>query len=139
MSMNVELLEKSFAKVRPNATQFAADFYENLFAASPAVRPLFASADMAAQRKKLMDSLVLVIENIENGDVLAKALRNLGARHGTFGVQAAHYPLVGGVLLKTLGAHLGPAWTPEVQQAWRNAYDAITALMLQGTKGHPPA
>ena len=30
--------------------------------------------------------------------------------------------------------HLQQDWTPEVQQAWLNAYKAITALMLTGAR-----
>ena len=132
MSLNVALLEQSFARVRPNAAAFGADFYETLFAAEPGARALFAGADMKSQQKKLMDSLVLVIENIENGDVLSNALRGLGARHVKFGVRVEHFPLVGTALLQTFAKHLGPQWTPEVKQAWVEAYGAISALMTEG-------
>ncbi|WP_421656688.1 globin domain-containing protein [Leptothermofonsia sp. ETS-13] len=43
-----------------------------------------------------------------------------------------HYPLVGITLIKTFEFYLGKDWTPEVQQAWADAYDAIAALMLEG-------
>jgi len=39
---------------------------------------------------------------------------------------------VGASLLKTFADYLGDHWTPEVKQAWIDAYDAITALMLEG-------
>lgn len=132
MSLNVSLLEQSFARVRPNATAFGADFYDTLFAAEPAARAMFAGTDMKTQQKKLMDSIVLVIENLENGDVLANALRGLGARHVKFGVRAEHFPLVGAALLQTFAKHLGPHWTPEVNRAWADAYGAISALMTEG-------
>jgi hypothetical protein len=48
----VELLESSFEKIKPRADEFAASFYENLFAAHPEVKPLFASTDMEKQQKK---------------------------------------------------------------------------------------
>ncbi|MGB8685716.1 MAG: flavohemoprotein, partial [Microcoleus sp.] len=60
MSLNVELLEQSFDKVKPRANEFAASFYENLFQAHPEVKPLFANTDMGNQEKKLLNSLVLV-------------------------------------------------------------------------------
>jgi Hemoglobin-like flavoprotein len=58
MSLNVELLEQSFDKVKPRANEFAASFYENLFKAHPEVKPLFANTDMGNQEKKLLNSLV---------------------------------------------------------------------------------
>jgi hemoglobin-like flavoprotein len=136
MSLNVELLEDSFALVRPNADRFAADFYDRLFAAHPGTRQLFAGADMAEQRKKLMDSLVLVIENLENPGVLTGALQRLGARHSGYGVAEGHYAMVGGALLDTFSEHLGSEWTPEVKQAWSDAYTAISGIMVRGA---PPA
>lgn len=42
MSLNVELLEQSFEQIKPRANDFVASFYENLFAAHPEVKPLFA-------------------------------------------------------------------------------------------------
>lgn len=130
MSLNVAVLEQSFARVRPKADQFAADFYERLFTAYPGVRPLFAGTDMQAQQRKLMDSLVLVVENLENGDVLASSLRRLGAKHAGWNVLPEHYNAVGAMLLATFEQHLGPQWTPEVRQAWVDAYGAITSLMI---------
>jgi hypothetical protein len=54
MSLNVELLEQSFEKIKPSADEFAASFYEKLFTAHPELKPLFATTDMAKQQKKLI-------------------------------------------------------------------------------------
>jgi hypothetical protein len=40
MSLNIELLEETFQRVKLHADQFAASFYENLFTAYPEVKPL---------------------------------------------------------------------------------------------------
>ena len=87
---------------------------------------------MAAQQDKLMKSLVLVIENLRQSDVLTNALRGLGSRHVQYGVMPEHYPLVGGALLKTFESYLETDWTPRVKQAWTDAYGVITSLMLEG-------
>jgi hemoglobin-like flavoprotein len=39
-----------------------------------------------------------------------------------------HYPIVGAELLKTFEAYLGEDWTPEVKQAWTDAYGAIANI-----------
>lgn len=132
MALNVELLESSFEQVKPVGAQFANSFYENLFTASPEAKPLFAGTDLAAQQKKLLASLVLVVENLRNGDVLTSTLKGLGARHVKYGALPEHYPLVGSALLQTFEQYLGTDWTPPVKQAWVDAYGAITELMLDG-------
>ena len=130
--LQVELLEQSFAVIKPQADNFVASFYENLFTANPEAKPLFASTDMAEQKKKLLASLVLVVENLRMPDVLENSLRGLGARHVKYGALPEHYPLVGNALLTTFEQYSGDKWTPEVKQAWIDAYGAITEIMLDG-------
>ena len=132
MSLQVELLENSFEKVKPQADAFVVSFYDNLFTANPEAKPLFDTTDMPAQQKKLLASLVLVVENLRKPDVLSDALKGLGAKHVQYGALPEHYPLVGGALLQTFEQYLGESWTPDVKQAWVDAYGAITELMLEG-------
>ena len=132
MSLQVELLENSFEEIKPNADNFVVSFYDNLFTANPEAKVLFEHTDMATQRKMLLNSLVMVVENLREPDVLDKALRGLGARHVKYGALPAHYPLVGGALLTTFEQYLQEKWTPKVKQAWTGAYGAISEIMLDG-------
>ncbi|MDY6803429.1 MAG: globin family protein [Cyanobacteriota bacterium] len=134
MSLQVELLEESFDRVKPKADDFVSSFYENLFTDYPAAKPLFGSTEMAAQKKKLLGSLVLVVENLRKPEALTGALKGLGARHVQYGALPEHYPLVGNSLLKTFEQYLAEAWTPETKQAWVDAYGVITELMLEGAE-----
>jgi hemoglobin-like flavoprotein len=137
MSLNVDLLEQSFAHIKDRGDDFAAQFYATLFDDYPSVQPLFANTHLEAQGKKLFASLVLVVDNLRNPDVLSDAVKGLGTRHVQYGVLPEHYPMVGGALLKTLGWALKGDWTPEVQSAWTAAYGAVTQLMLEGAD-YPP-
>ncbi|ERN40588.1 hemoglobin-like flavoprotein [Rubidibacter lacunae KORDI 51-2] len=130
--LQVQLLETSFEKVKPRAEEFASSFYENLFADYPDAKPLFANADLKAQSKKLLASLVFVVENLKKPDALTEALKGLGARHVEYGTLPEHYPLVGNTLLKTFAQYLGEGWTPETEKAWAEAYGVITEVMLDG-------
>lgn len=132
MSQSAALVEESFAKIQPQLSSFGTRFYENLFAANPAAKPLFANTDLAAQEEKLVNSLEFVVENLRNPTVVQEALHTLGARHVGYGTVPEHYPLVGNALLATLAEYLGDAWTPAVEQAWSDAYRALTQLMLEG-------
>ncbi len=134
MSLQVELLEQSFEKVKPKKDEFVSSFYNNLFTDYPAAKPLFGGTDMAGQKMKLLGSLVLVVENLRKPEVLTDALKGLGARHVKYGALPEHYPLVGNSLLKTFEQYLGEDWTPETKQAWVDAYGVITELMLEGAE-----
>lgn len=130
--LQVELLERSFEQVKPHADEFVGSFYENLFTDYPAAKPLFAHSNMEAQGKKLLTSLVFVVENLRNPGALTEALKGLGARHVKYGALPEHYPLVGNSLIKTFSQYLKDDWTPEVQDAWAGAYGLITEVMLDG-------
>ncbi|MEG3964616.1 MULTISPECIES: globin domain-containing protein [unclassified Microcoleus] len=132
MSLNVELLEQSFEKIKPHADEFAASFYEKLFTTHPEFKPLFANIDMAKQQKKLINALVLVVENLRSPEALGPVLNALGGRHIGYGVIPKYYSPVGEALLSAFEQSLQQNWTPEVKLAWTDAYRAITDLMLKG-------
>ena len=130
--LKVTLLEQSFEKVKPQADEFITSFYSNLFTDYPAAKPLFAHANMKEQGKKLLRSLVFVIDNLRRPGELSNTLKGLGARHVKYGAMPEHYPLVGNTLLKTFEQYLGTDWTPDTKQAWVDAYSLITQVMLEG-------
>lgn len=136
MILNVSVLERTFNLIEPRATELASSFYENLFTDCPEARSLFANTDMEKQKKKLIMSLVYVVGNLRYPDHLSATLKDLGAKHVTYGAMREHYPIVGAALLKTLETYLGSHWTPEVQQSWTDAYHEIARIMLEGAKEH---
>lgn len=99
MSLNVGVLEVSFDQVKPRTNEFAASFSENLFNAHPEVKPLFTHTDLVNQQKKLLNSLVLVVENLGNPEALGLVLKALGARHISYGAIPKYYKPVGEALL----------------------------------------
>ncbi|MDJ0517038.1 MAG: globin family protein [Trichodesmium sp. MO_231.B1] len=132
MGSKIEIIEQSFAQIKPNAEKFAASFYVNLFTEYPEVKPLFVNTDMEKQQKKLLDALILVVENLRHPGVLKGVVEALGARHVNYGVLQQHYPAIGKALLETLKQYLQENWNPEVKAAWVSAYRGIAKLMLKG-------
>jgi len=74
--------------------------------------------------------LATAVANLRTWDRIAAAVKALGARHVGYGVQPAHYDAVGASLIATLEQGLGPAFTPEVREAWIACYSAVSAEML---------
>jgi len=137
MALNVELLESSFAQIKVNSLEVTKRFYTLLFTDYPEVQPLFANTHMEKQGKQLFQSLVFTVNNLRKPDALSDALRGLGTRHVQYGVLPQHYPMVGSSLLKAFEVSLGTAWTPDVQQAWIEAYEVMAQLMLEGADYSP--
>jgi hemoglobin-like flavoprotein len=128
MSLNIELLESSFARLEED--RFTNHFYTILFADYPQLKPLFANTLMEEQSKKLFKSLALVVENLQKPDMLTEALQKLGTRHITYKVLPEHYSMVGKTLLKTFAICLEDKWNTDLELAWIDAYTAVTELML---------
>ena len=127
--LRIELVEKSFEKVRENKDSFALTFYDQLFIESPQLKPLFENTDIPKQSEKLYGSLVLLVENIRHPEVLQSVL---GEKHKGYGAIEKHYPLVGSALIHTLAKYIDEDWTPEVEQAWVTTYGAVVDMMLKG-------
>lgn len=132
MDLDVDALETSFDLLAPRGEELVETFYARLFAAAPSVAPLFAGTDMSRQKAKLLATLVLVRKSLRDLDTLAPKLRELGERHGAYGAQAAHYPVVGAVLIESMAQLAGDAWRPEYQQAWSDAFALVAGAMLDG-------
>jgi len=127
----IDRLEKSFKLLAPRGPELVDRFYAHLFSRHPALKPMFPD-DMSDQKKKLLGSLVLVIENIRATEKLEKPLADMGRRHVGYGAEEAHYPAVAQTLLLTLAEFTGDAWTPEAANAWKEAVGAIAKHMLAG-------
>jgi hemoglobin-like flavoprotein len=125
----VQLVQGSFAKVAPIAPLAADLFYGRLFEVAPQVRSLFPD-DLTEQKKKLMGMLAVVVGGLDKLDTILPAASALAKRHVAYGTAPEHYPVVGGALLWTLEKGLGESWTPEVADAWTEAYSTLSGFMI---------
>jgi len=87
---------------------------------------------MSTQKTMLLSALVLLRKSLRNLDEIVPTLRTLGARHVAYGARPEHYPIVGSVLIASMAAIAGPAWTPEHEAAWAAAFDVVAGAMLDG-------
>jgi len=133
MALDLEALETSFDLVAARGDELMDVFYSRLFAAAPAVRPLF-PANMARQKTMLLGALVLLRKSLRNLDAIEPTLRNLGARHVGYGAEPEHYPVVGSTLIASMAAIAGDDWQPEYEAAWSVAFDLVAGAMLAGAE-----
>ena len=127
----ITLVQDSFQLVAPIADTASELFYTRLFELDPSVRPLFPT-DIADQRRKLMQTLSVVIGSLRYLDGIAPSIHALGRRHAAYGVKPQHFDTVGSALLWTLAQGLGPAFTPEVESAWAAVYSLLSDTMQAG-------
>jgi hemoglobin-like flavoprotein len=131
------LVQESFTLVEPIADLAGALFYKRLFQLDPTLRPLF-RGDIGEQSRKLLQTLAIAVQSLDDLERLAPALRALGQRHLAYGVNRSHFDTVATALLWTLEEGLGPRFTLEVREAWAAVYAVLTTTMLEGMYAGPP-
>lgn len=113
------------------------EFYRRLFELAPEVRPMF-NREIGLQARKFSEMLAWVIAHLEQPDKLVTELRKLGARHGGYGVEINHYAPVGSALIWMFRQTLGDRFTPEMEEAWLEAYAFISSEMERGFREDVP-
>ena len=126
------LVQDSWKKLVPIQEQAAELFYGRLFEVYPEVRPYFKSG-MKEQGRKLMSTLGVAVNGLDNLDRLIEPLQTLGRNHVQYGVQAEDYAKVADALLWTLEQGLGEDFTPELRDAWTETYNIVASVMIEAS------
>lgn len=135
----VERIQTSWSAVEPISDEVATLFYRRVFELDPMIRRLFRWTDMVQHKKILMQTLAVVVRGLDRLDLLAPAIEALGRRHAGYGAREAQYDTVGEALLWALRESLGDAFTPDVREAWAEAYYTIASVMIGAASGEAAA
>lgn len=127
----IELVKKTWVMVVPIADTAAELFYGRLFELEPSYRAMF-KRDMSEQGKKLMKTINIAVDALDDVEPLVPTLKQMGADHAGYGVVDRDYNVVGAALLWTLEQGLGEAFTDEVKNAWAAVYEVLADTMKSG-------
>jgi hemoglobin-like flavoprotein len=129
----VQLIQDSFALIRPMAKATVLIFYGRLFQLDPSARAMFRN-DLQLQARKLVSTLDTVVESLGDWEAMRPRLRELGRQHVAYGVKPEQYASVNTALVWALSQALDIAASVEVRQAWTQLLEEISAEMLEGTR-----
>lgn len=129
----IVLVQESWKQVVPIKDKAAELFYGRLFEMDPNVKTLF-KGDMVEQGQKLMTMINAAVAGLSRVEAIVPVVQELGKRHAGYGVKVVDYDTVGGALLWTLEAGLGPAFTPDVKDAWATVYGVLAGTMKEAAK-----
>jgi len=134
----VTLVQQSFEKVAALGEKVAELFYAELFAIDPSLRQMF-SGNMQEQHRKLLSALAMVIRSLHTPEKIIGPAQKLAVKHLDYGVIPIHYTYVGNALLRTLKKGLGDQFTPELRDAWVDAFRILATVMKQAAYGEKEA
>jgi nitric oxide dioxygenase len=128
-----QLIRQSFERAALNAAATSARFYQRLFTLEPAVRGLF-HGDMREQGRKLMGTLTMIVDSVDQLESLLPTVRELGVRHANYRVEERHYATVGEALLWALEQSVGETFTSATRAAWAKAYAILADTMIEAAR-----
>ena len=132
------LIRESWTTLQPAGDRLVSGFYERLFTSNPELAKLFTPARMNEQRVKFAAMLSEIVRVLDEPELLVSEVADSGRRHASYGVHDRDYEDVGAALLWTIARELGPAFTPAMRDAWREAYVLLAAVMKRGAAADRP-
>ena len=102
--------------------------FERLFAEAPELRALFCNDASGAVRAEMFLRALECLQDAAGARLYGSAL--VAAEHSThqvYGVPTAMFQRFFVVLVDVFRDTLGPDWTPEIDQAWAQALQAVGA------------
>lgn len=130
----VTLVQQSYEMIAALGPRAAEIFYRELFAIDPSLRTMF-KGDIHEQHKKLLSALTMVVRALHTPESIVGVLEKLAVKHLDYGVTPEHYTCVGNALLRMLKKCLGPEFTPEISDAWVDAFRMIVKIMKKAAYG----
>ena len=108
-------------------------FYKIMLAEHPEVRPFFNQAHQANgdQPRALANGVLMYARNIDRLEQLGGLVNQIIQKHVSLQIEPAHYPVVGGCLLRAIREVLGAEIaTDEVIAAWAAAYQQLADILI---------
>lgn len=108
-------------------------FYRTMLAEHPEVRPYFNAAHQASgdQPRALANSVLMYARHIDRLEAMGPLATQIVNKHVALQIQPAHYPIVGGCLIRAIAEVLGPEIaTAEVLDAWTAAYGQLADILI---------
>lgn len=156
----VEIVKSTVPVLAEYGMTIVATMYRNMFRENPEVRPLFNQANQSsgeqktrasqlesfnsqlfsssnerakpgAQQITLTQAVLAYAENIDNPAALLPAVMRIAHKHASLDVRPEQYGIVGKHLLGAIKEVLGDAATPEIIDAWGEAYGALAQLFIE--------
>lgn len=123
-------MRASYDEVSQDACALSSHFYQELFLAAPALRPLF-PPDLSSLQGHFEAALALVIRNLHDMAALEQPLRDLGAQHIGWGARPDDYLIAREALVAAVRSRAA-SWSEPLDADWRHAITAIVVPMLRG-------
>ena len=129
---HIEIIKSTIPLLENAGSALTSHFYQRLFSHHPELQDIFNMANQKTGRQQvaLFQAIAAYAKNIENLSALTSAVERIAQKHTSFNIQADHYAIVGHHLIETLRELATEAFTPDVEDAWTNAYQFLASIFI---------
>lgn len=131
--LTIATVKATVPVLKEHATDITTAMYDIMFENHPEVKELFKESP-TDQPKILAAAVQAYAMNIDNLEVLGDAVGRMAKAHVNSKVQPEHYPIVGESILAAMKQVLGEAATPEILDAWGEAYFFLANILVEKEK-----
>jgi hemoglobin-like flavoprotein len=75
-----------------------------------------------------------IVGALDERELFQSIISHTGRQHARFGVNPSHFVAFGDALIWSLEHQFGPAFTPELREAWIALYNAVRSEMIRAAQ-----
>lgn len=128
----IKIIKSTVPVLEKHGKTITTVFYKNMFAAHPELLNVFNHTNQSQGRQQtaLANAVYAAAANIDNLEAILPAVIQIAHKHKSLGITEEQYPIVGYHLLGAIKEVLGDAATPEIIEAWGEAYGVIADVFI---------
>ncbi len=129
----IACIKSTIPFLESQGAKLTAHFYQRLFSNHPDLQHMFNRSNQASgrQQQALFNAIAAYAHYLDDLPALTTAVERIAQKHTSVLVKAEHYEIVGQELIATLGDLGGDLITPQVVQAWTEAYQFLARIFIQ--------
>ena len=129
----IDIVKATIPMLEEKGLAITSRMYEILFEKYPETKDLF-NGSPEDQPKILLAAIAAYANNIDNIEQLHDKVIYIADAHVKSNVQEEHYPMVGEAVLIAMQDVLGEVATPEILEAWEEAYFYLAEILVMNEK-----
>ncbi|MDN3667996.1 NO-inducible flavohemoprotein [Echinicola jeungdonensis] len=128
----IEIVKSTAPVLKEHGETITKVFYKRLFENHPELKNIFNMTHQkkGTQPKVLASTILQYATYIDQLDKLGDAVGTIAQKHSSLAIKPEMYPIVGKNLLAAIKEVLGEAATPEIIDAWAEAYGDLSKIFI---------
>lgn len=131
-----EIVKSTVPVLEQHGTEITTEFYKHMFEEHPELLNIFNKTNqkLGRQQTALAQTVLAAAKHIDHLEAIIPNVNQIAHKHRALQILPEHYPIVGENLIYAIKKVLGDAATPEIVNAWTEAYGVIADVFIQMEK-----